>query len=822
MSDNITHLGVTQNALDDLTLSNLTPGDIKARKATGTDYAGTGMAMGRTPDGYVIPYFDMLGKSVGYYRIKVLEPMAGPKYRGVKDKGNFVYFPPELPELLRQGGHQYMLITEGEKKAAAAVKAGMPCVGLGGVDNWRSRKIVLPENTELRTHKGQGVIYAQLPKGDTHDILRQESGVVAEGFAEIVDYMIQHSMTAIIVFDTDEGGVKMQVQRAAAQLGYELRYRGLPVSNVRQLILPPTTSGSKVGLDDYIRIKGVRELKQQIRMCRNKRVAFPQHPNPKMFVASRLQKGRMSRKETQDVALSVLMELETRGRRLRNISSQDMFFFDDKTHTLLDVHIGSQRIQLHDTSFGAYLYREFNLSAVDARVVGWLAAQFHGEPGIEDTITHRVIAKPKDIPNSIAYQLSDSHFIIITPDPDMPYMVCENGQHGVLFQQGQVKPIDHKRIEGAIEEYIHSDRVLWAETLKGFNLNPSLGQHEGGMSPDAPSEEQLLQEGRDLSTLLFYMSPWLLRWKGMQLPVEMTIGEPGSGKSSLYELRQTIVSGHPRLSNMTNDIKDWYAGITSQGGLHVLDNVHFTSAAKDYRQRLSDELCRLVTEPEPHVEMRKLYTNAEVISLPVTTTFALTAIEQPFLTTDLIQRSAIFELQAISSGHNANWVAEQVDRGPGRLGWVAHQLAVLHKFLFHAVHKQRWNPHYRAGHRLAHYEQGLILMAEVLGMDSDWISGALKRQTVSKVSEADWTLSGIGDFANDLRQQHGKAVGGIKFAVKDMVEWAAQHDTQCKNTTMTNSWRLAKYVRSHKGALLKSYGIYENGKSANRQMYSLQ
>jgi len=650
----------------------------------------------------------------------------------------------------------------------------------------------------------------------------EDGGIAAEGFTDLVDYLVRMDLEVIIVFDTDRGGVKSQVQRAAAQLGYELRYRGLPISKVRQLVLPPAVNEEKVGLDDYLVRRGPKEFGSLIRACRSRRIAFPRHPNPKTFVASRLQKSRMTRKETQDVALSILMELETRGRRLRNVSTHDVFFFDEKSHTLLDVHIGSQRIQLHDTAFGAYLYREFNLSAVDARVVGWLAAQFHGEPGIEEAITHRVLARPKGIPDSIAYQLSDSHFVIITPDPDQPYIVCENGKHGVLFQQGQVEPISERMIEGEIEHYLHTDDVLWRDVLEGFNLNPSLGQHERPEDPNAPSAEQLLQEGRDLATLLFYMSPWLLRWRGTQLPVEMTIGEPGSGKSSLYELRQLILSGQPRLNNMTMDIKDWYASITSQGGLSVLDNVHFTSASKDYRQRLSDELCRLVTEPDPHIEMRKLYTNADVLSLPVSCTFALTSIEQPFFTTDLIQRAAIFELQAISTGHNANWVPQQLARGPGRIGWIAHQLAVVHKFLRHAVHRHQWNPHYRAGHRLAHYEQCLLMMADVLGMEGSWIPKALRRQVATKMTEADWTLSGIGDFVNALKQKYGEQYSMERFGVNEIVEWAAQHETHSKNRQLNNSWSLSKYFRSHKGVLLKAHGIYENGKVSNRQVYSVK
>jgi len=821
MSD-VINIGLSQSAVDDLMQSGLDPSDMGVRKATSTEYASTGYTGGRTPDGYVIPYYDLEGERLPYYRIKLLEPTAGPKYRAMRDRPNHIYFPKGLRPLMRMRRHDYMIITEGEKKAACAVRNGFPCVALSGVDNWRNRQIVFPDTTKLTADKVRGVIKAKIPSGDSNSLVLQESGVVAEGFNDLVDFLVRMEMGVIIVFDTDAAGVKTPVQRSAAQLGYELRYRGLPIARIRQLVLPPSTTGQKVGLDDYLTIKGAKDFGSLVRVCKQRRIAFPRHPNPKVFVAGRLQKGRMSRKETQDVALSVLMELETRGRRLRNTSSHQMYFFDTTTHTLLDVHLGSNKVMLHDTAFGSYLYREFNLSAVDSRVIGWLATQYHGEPGIDDAVTHRTIARPPKIKDAIAYQLSDSHFIIITGDPDKPYLVCQNGEHGVMFQQGQVEPLSHRDIETEIEHYLESDEVLWRDVLSGFNLNPSLPQMDAHDDPDAPSVQQLLQEGRDLATLLFYMSPWLLRWRGMQLPVEMTIGEPGSGKSSLYELRQMIISGAPRLSNMTLDIKDWYSGITSQGGLHVLDNVHFTTASKDYRQRLSDELCRLVTEPSPHVEMRKLYTNADVLSLPVSCTFALTSIEQPFFTTDLIQRAAVFELQSITTGHDANWVRTQLNRGHGRMGWVAHQLAIIHKFLRYTVHEHGWTPDYRAGHRLAHYEQGLCAMAHVLGFQSDWIPPALKRLTTTKMTEADWTLAGIGDFMNEVKRKYGDKYTEQRFGTKEIVAWAEQHDTHSKNRQLSNSWSLGRYFRSHKGLLMKTHGIHEDGTEANRQMYSIK
>jgi len=488
----------------------------------------------------------------------------------------------------------------------------------------------------------------------------------------------------------------------------------------------------------------------------------------------------------------------------------------------MEVQIGNPRIMLHDTPFGAHLYREFNLASIDQRVVGWLAAQFHGEPGVGEAVTHKVLARPPEMPDCLAYQLSDSHFVIITPNPAKPYLICENGEHGVLFEQGHVEPLSHIQMEMLLEDHLDRDNVLWMETMQGFDFIPAAPSGAGLLEKEQIPEEQLLEEGRMLAVLLYYMSPWLLRWRGTQLPVEMVIGEPGSGKSSLYALRQIVITGVPRLSNMTNDIKDWYAGITSHGGLHILDNVHFTGSNKDYQQRLSDELCRLVTEPDPHIELRKLYTTSDVVSLPVNTTFAITAIEQPFFTSDLIQRAAIFELQAISTGHDALWGQKQVDRAGGRAGWVAHHLATIHKFFKLAAHDKEWDDNFKAGHRLANYEQALTLMAKVLGLPHAWIPDALARQTATKMSDTDWTMAGLGEFVVAFKNKHGDKYIGEKFSAKDITLWAETHSNYSKNSVLTNGWKLGKYLRGHKGSLLKNLKMYQNGSKANKIMYSVE
>jgi hypothetical protein len=273
---------------------------------------------------------------------------------------------------------------------------------------------------------------------------------------------------------------------------------------------------------------------------------------------------------------------------------------------------------------------------------------------------------------------------------------------------------------------------------------------------------------------------------------------------------------------MTNDIKDWYAGITAHGGLHVLDNVHFTGSNKDFQQRLSDELCRLVTEPDPHIELRKLYTTSDIVSLPVNTVFAFTAIEQPFFTTDLIQRSAIFELEAISTGHDARWGEKQLASVGGRMGWISHHLAVTHKFLKQAVFDRKWDDNYKAGHRLANYEQALMLMADVLGLPNEWIPPALHRVTSTKMSDIDWTMSGLAEFILHWRATYPDNWHEHRFSANTIMMWAETDEVHSKNTMLTNSRKLGRYLISHKGSILKNMSMYEDGSKANKTMYSLE
>lgn len=800
----------------DLAKSGLVVPDMNIRElgATETAHVRLSRAPGVDCPGYVIPYYNMFGEPLPFYRVRAFGQE--PKYKQAPGEPNHVYFPPNLWRILKRKNNDFVLVVEGEKKAACAVKNGIPCVALTGVDSWRNKIIILPDDVKMEAVTAKKELRITMPSGtDTESI---NSGPLAVGLPEFIEHCVKEDLHVIICFDSDvEGGVKPQVQRAAAVLAYELRYRGVSISRLRQLVLP-SLGQTKMGLDDYVTHAkgGVNNLGMLIRNTKQKRVAFPRHPDPRGFINKKLQAPKMSRKDAQDIALSILMEMESRGKRIRNMDSGDMYYFDDVSHELMPV-IMRMQVPLHETSFGAYLYREYNVASPDQRLLQWLAAQYTGEPGVIDARTQRVLTGVPSMPDCIAYQVNNAHYIVVTPDPVEPFLLFKNGDKDVMFEQAMVKEMDEqelfKECGRQLDDMID---MHWLKVMDGLNFRDIVDDDEDPTRPQMTADQQRL-----IASLLCYASPWLLRWRGTQLPVELMIGEAGSGKTSTYTLRQIITTGKPSLANMTSDIKDWYASITGRGGVHVLDNVKFVASAKDYRQRLSDELCRLVTETDPAIELRKLYTTSDTLRLPVRCTFAMTAIEQPFFATDIIQRAAMFELSAVGGSHDSNWVNRQLDRLGGRMGWLAHHLVTLHRFLKLAVYDKGWNHEYKAAHRLANYEQILQLMAESFGLDSAWIPKALTHATEEKLSESDWTLQALKGYVKERKAARPDAYYKEAVTAQEIAEWAEAHKIFYKNGQVTNAWRLGRYMQSHFALVKRHTGLEEGPKRGNRRTFKI-
>lgn len=794
----------------DLEKSGLTILDMQVRPLQSAERGNCMVA--HSTEGYVIPYFTLFGRLEPFYRVRLFD--FNPKYKQPKDTPSHVYFPPGFLDAAKTS--PYVLLTEGEKKAALATKLGFPTVALGGVDAWRNRTISMPVDAEVKQLKSK--VTAKLP---AHTEVEESSDGLAHGLQDLIDFIIRHKKHIILCYDSDlDIGIKSSVQRAAANLAFDLRFRGIPFDKIRQIVLPPINQNGvplpkgidpKLGLDDFLMGAGDDRFRKLVDACLKKRSAFPRHPAIRDFINRRMQKSNLSRKEIQQLSIGVLSDLDANGIRLRNVAEEQTYYFDFVTRKLFKTTFSERYGDASSTPFGQFLYRRYGISSADKYLITWLAAQFTGEDPVEEVSPHRVVARTSMSEDAVYYQISDSQFVGVTKDGIEIY---DNGENGILFESEQVLPLDPARLLREFESQNKVDGPLfnrWSDVLSRVRLRDQNGQ-------------------RKVTSLLYCLSPWLYRWRGMQLPVELLIGESGSGKSTLCELRLNIVTGDTRLRNSPTDLKDWHASISNTGGLHVTDNVQLLD--RSLRQRLSDEICRLITEPSPHIEQRKLYSNAELMRIPIRSVFAITAIQQPFQNADLLQRAIILDLDKSTSleggraaiMYDSEWRANELKAGGGREGWIAYQLVALHRF-FKLV-AEKWDGTYRAKHRLINFEQSLRLMAEVFGEDHEWIPAYLAGVVDKSLAESDWVFEGIQAFIDHAIEYIEKPNQKKKkppklYTAKDICDWAEGHEEFSKCEMLQNARRLGRYLQTHKGLVASSLGWVDKGQRNNKQVYQI-
>src|SRR6266850_1924020 len=113
-------------------------------------------------DRYRMPYFDLNGRVNGFYRERFVG-LALPhdkhgkrmRYTQPPKKSPRLYFPPlgvDWTQVARDPTEE-LLITEGEKKAGAACKAGFPTVGLGGIWNWKTKGEPIDDLDQIKWDK---------------------------------------------------------------------------------------------------------------------------------------------------------------------------------------------------------------------------------------------------------------------------------------------------------------------------------------------------------------------------------------------------------------------------------------------------------------------------------------------------------------------------------------------------------------------------------------------------------------------------------------------------------------------------------------------
>lgn len=780
--------------------------------------------------GYVIPYHNIEGEILDYYRVKVFDSKI--KYRQVANSGNHVYFPLQLHEALEKTNYEYIIITEGEKKATAACKFGYPTICFGGVDSWRNKLIQLPESTELMNN-GKGGMIAKLPTNASH-LVNMTYGPIAAGFNDLVSLCHEHQLIVYIMYDRDtdstETGLKFEVQRAATDLAFELASHRIPLDKIKQLKFPSIGylhakfgyEGDKCGIDDFLVQCGKAAFTKVIN--NGGEATFPYHFNAADRVKDILSLPKITRDLHSKLSMTMITYMDAFGQRMFCTDTGKIYYFNKRKSVLMHVPFGDST-DITIGKFGRYLYKEFGVSwAADSKMTGHFMSAYTGEDPYIGVKPKRVFGRKSATEDLVRLQISDSQYVQV--DGSGTLNVFDNGHENVLFEEGFVEPLNTQKLLEYFEHYKKEPpKSMWKEVFEQVRL-----KEDSGMS--------VL-----LHVLLYYITPFLRGWRGIQLPVEIITGEAGSGKSTLCELRQMIIMGMPLLRAVPKDIKAWDTAATNSGGLHVLDNTAF--ADKVFKQQLSDELCRIVTDPDPHVEMRQLYTTNKIFKTSIQSTFAFTAITNPFTASDLLQRSTILELDKFSTleqgstriNYDGTWKERQLSRFGGREAWLAHHLHVLDKFF--ALAQEKWSHAYKSKCRLIHLEQTLKLIGEVLYIDTTGLSEYMTDMYAETVIKADWTLEGLVTFANEYTAvlqdvdakrnawlaQYGmhedkRVVDGI-FPLTLISNWATMHDSYNECVFLTNTRRLGRYISTHKTSVLAAAHMCEGPKINGNKRFKI-
>ncbi len=176
--------------------------------------------------GLVFPFFAADGKLTPHGRVKLDDPRTVDgkvvKYESPRGSPNRAYFPPGFSDAFDKADS--VLVTDGEKRALAAMQAEFACVGLASPWAWQCKR-----------HR---------------DANGQPSGVRL--LLPVLASLKWRGRKVYVVFVSDAAD-RPEVRAAETALAKALESLGATVHVVR---LPPGRDGAKVGLDDFMVARG--------------------------------------------------------------------------------------------------------------------------------------------------------------------------------------------------------------------------------------------------------------------------------------------------------------------------------------------------------------------------------------------------------------------------------------------------------------------------------------------------------------------------------------------------------------------------------------
>lgn len=788
------------DAVDDLKKSGLSESTIDA--ASLADGSGDS----RTHSHYSIPYHNFNGTLLtpSYYRIKLIPSnlATGQKYKQAKNSQNRIYIPPinkirpdlyPTPEAAESAWFcpaNDLFITEGEKKALAGAQVGLLCLGLGGIDNWRSGRIGLGEiEAQAEDSDGEKTIKTSALQHLVSDA--DVDNTVAPELRELIQRNALTDRKVWLIFDAESGNSNsnsaLNVQRAMWDLAEYLENHGAVVQQLAFPSQPQTVGGGKIGLDDYLAAGGkIEDLTPQ-----------PVVPSDiKVYVNANLnstKRGKSKRQTLNQVAKAVTNALDLKGQRFEDVDTKELLYWSNEEKTLygLNNHQTSNGAvtQLRSSGLGRLLTVRYGVKTTDGPATQTIFDEFASRSGIKRVKTRCGFTndpEANDGKGAALLQVDNKHFLYV--DANGIYF-AENGEGDYFFKQQDHNHSSDEDVVALDRLQSLSNRKLeiddpyegkWLETLKRVNTRRLFGCTQ--------SETHLI------IACLFYLSPAMFRWKGLQLPLELTLGEPGSGKSTLYNLRRNIITGDSSLDNQPLSQKDWYAQITASnnGGMWICDNMG--DLPDGFDKAFSDELARLITDPKPRVKLRTLYTTHDLTEAPVNCCFAITAVRSPLFRPDILERSLIIQMDTIPSGkRDGGWLGRH-----SRMDWLEDYALILQRFLSRV--ELGWDEEYLSQWRLIHLEQAMIQMAYAISptlgplMNSIVEAKKLSRIVEHQKQENNPVLECITAFLTEKgdaylkRKVSRQAVDKFEeiphgalteddltftFGIKDLVRWAS-------------------------------------------------
>jgi hypothetical protein len=724
--------------------------------------------------GYKIPYFDLEGKRTSFFRVRftpAIRKKGGGliRYGQPKDSTTRAYLPP-LP-WCREAWRDVsvpLVITEGEKKAAKACQEGILTVGLGGVNSWLRRKF------EVKTSK-------TTPHPDDPEKLiltlvdAKEIRMVKERVAEELIDIPLRGRQLFVCFDNDREP-NVRVQQAAFDLSTWSEEQD---AIVQQILLPPGPTGEKIGLDDFLLSHSAEAFWGLQRWN-----VVPEYL--KSWLREQLDGSRkLNRSGVISCGRAVSNFLLNNGQAYRDRNTGKFYYYDSRCFELHEFELGSEALkQLHDNTFGGLLHREFALDESDRSVLSRTFGNLAHAPTLRDVSPRRVSFAA---PEAVYYQLSDSHLARITAGA---IEVVPNGTDDVLFIKGQIEPAG-REVLAALEAA--PIEPLWLGTVNELVTLQ-------------PMEGLTIEETRLFLAVLCYLSPWLRKWRGLELPIEVLCGEPASGKSSLYKLRRGILTGSQRLDKTPVDLRGWNVTLTHAPGLFVCDNID--KIPKDLEATFSTDLCYYVTEVDPRIEIPKLYKTNVVYRAPVDCCFAFPCVSSPVHKPDLVQRTFEFRMLALPEGAgDSGWVDAKI-AGAGRAGWLVDQFRALQRFL--QIAETNWRPQDTTQNRLRYFDQAVALMGEAIGRGAETAAliPKLRLAGAEALVEADPGARALRTWAEEAVAA-GKSGEAHPYRCADVIRWRdfGSDGRFSRVHILTNVESLSRYLRNHQSDLRKSCGI---------------